>query len=472
MFFDSIKSFFRKKPAKPRANGGYRHVVRIALPMVLGNAAFTIMQFTDRVLLAHYSSEAIQAALPAGILTFSLLSFFASLAGYAGTFVSQYYGANDLKGCAKACVGGVAMSFLFLPAFALMIPLCPWLMSLAGHSENLLAAEKEYSFWMIMTGVPLSLHWVLNGYLVGRNKVIAATVVSTAGCFINIGLDILFIFGYWGCPRMGIGGAAFATFLSQIAGIFLFAAAIVADGETRALPWRELWRPDWRLMKRIAKFGLPSGFAMLSDSSSFAVFSLLLGRFDALSLATSNVVLSINSMAISPLMGFGNAASVLVGQFQGAHKGNLAMKAGWRCLHLGWLYMVFIGLVFLFFSEQLLGLFRSPDSAYTVAEMVKLGKLLLFFCVCWGMFDTMNVVLIGGLRGAGDTRFVFFALLLVSWVFWVPSELLAVCVFGGTVVTAWLFMLAAIVIFSAVFFWRWKDGKWKKIDVIGDGRLP
>lgn len=448
-------------------DGGYRHVLSIALPMVLGNAAFTIMQFTDRVLLSRYSSEAIQAALPAGVLTFTLVSFFAAVAGYSGTFVSQFHGAGDKTGCAKAFVNGILLSSLCIPVFLLMIPLCPALMALAGHRDSLLAEEQKYAFWMILNGIPLALHWVMNGYLVGRGRAVVSTVVTTIGCVLNILLDFLLIFGYWGCPRMGIEGAAVATFLSHVVEIFLMLLAIFAEAEVRALPWRELIRPDWKLVGRIIRFGLPSGLTMLSDCGSFAIFTLLMGRLDPLSLATSNIVLSVNNLAISPLIGLGNATTVLVGQFQGAGQSQFARKAGWKCLHLGFVYMAAIAAVFFIFDRQILQFFQSPDSPYTLDEMISLGKLLLFFCICWGMFDTMNVVLSGGLRGAGDTKIIFWVLLAGGWIFWVPSEIIALSCFNASVVTAWVLMLVFIIGISFVYLWRWCGNKWMTIDLIG-----
>ena len=108
---------------RPAEDGGYRHVLRLVVPMVLSNAAFTVMQFTDRVLVARFSSEAIQAAMPAGILTFCLLSLFSATAGYAGTFVAQYHGAGDRRATIRSCVAGVWLTVLFLPFFALLLPL-------------------------------------------------------------------------------------------------------------------------------------------------------------------------------------------------------------------------------------------------------------------------------------------------------------------------------------------------------------
>ena len=86
------------------APGGYREMLRVAYPLVLSMGTFTIMQFCDRIFLAHYSSTSIQAALPAGILSFTLICFFHALAGYSGTFVAQYHGAGTLAFAAFVAV--------------------------------------------------------------------------------------------------------------------------------------------------------------------------------------------------------------------------------------------------------------------------------------------------------------------------------------------------------------------------------
>ena len=113
--------------ATPRP-GGYREMLRVAYPLLLSMGTFTIMQFTDRIFLAHYSSVAIQAALPAGILSFTLICFFHALAGYAGTFVAQYHGAGQPEGCVRATAQGIWMSLFSWPAIVALIPAGFWMM--------------------------------------------------------------------------------------------------------------------------------------------------------------------------------------------------------------------------------------------------------------------------------------------------------------------------------------------------------
>lgn len=446
--------------------GGYRHALSIVVPMVVGNAAFTVMQFTDRLLLSRFSSEAIQAALPAGVLSFTLTSFFAAIAGYSSTFVSQYHGAGDKVNCARSCLTGLLISLMFAPFLTAMVPLCNWLLSISGNSASLVAAEKTYAFWMVVAGVPMAFQWVLCGYLTGRSKAMLNTAVSIVVCALNIFLDVVMIFGHFGFPAMGIEGAAIATLVSQVVGVAILVGVILAEREVRRLPWRELSRPDWGLVWRVLHFGLPAGIQIFCDCGSFALFSLLVARYDDLSLATNNIAFSVNNLAMSPIMGFGGAAAILAGQAQGARDSRLARASVWRCQHLAWAYMLLMAAVFVFLPKTLLGAFRSPDSTYTVEQMVGLGSRMLVVLALWGMFDTMSAVLGGGLRGAGDTHFIMKTILFCNWVVWIPAEVLAIVYFKCDIMVTWWIMLGFIVLLSLVFFGRWHLGKWESINIV------
>ena len=450
----------------PAEDGGYRHVLRLVVPMVLSNAAFTVMQFTDRVLVARFSSDAIQAAMPAGILTFCLMSLFTATAGYAGTFVAQYHGAGDRRATIRSCAAGVWLTILFLPFFAALLPLCSWILSLAARDAALFALEDRYAFWMLLGAPFVSLHWVLSGYLTGRNRVVANALVTVVGCVGNVALDVWLIFGGRGVPALGLEGAGIATFVSVVLQDAILAVVILAEREVRATPLRELLRPDWGLVRRIVRFGLPAGVQLCFDMASFSVFVLLTGRLDELSLATSNVAFSINNLAFAPLLGFSNVAAILAGQFQGAGKPGLAQGSVMRCLRLAWTYMALCAVAFLLLPETLLGAFRSPDAPYSAAEMAKLGRVLLAMLAAWGMFDTMNVVFLGALKGAGDTRFAMAWLLGTEWALYVPAVALAMVAFDGGILAAWWIQLAYIVLLSAGLYVRWRRGKWMSIRLV------
>ena len=115
--------------------GGLREVLAIALPMVIGNSAFTVMQFCDRLFLAWHSDLAIQAAMPAGLLSFALVCLFTAIAGYSSTFVSQYHGAKEEANSVHAAAQGLIFMLLSTPVLLLMIPLGSRMFAWFGHAQ-------------------------------------------------------------------------------------------------------------------------------------------------------------------------------------------------------------------------------------------------------------------------------------------------------------------------------------------------
>lgn len=450
----------------PPAEGSYRHILTILFPIVLSNMAFTIMQFTDRILLTRYSSDAIQAAIPAGALTFTFLSFFAAIAGYSGTFVAQYFGANDHTACRHVCGTGIFLSILFTPFFVGLYPLCKWVFSLTDAPLAIQELECQYSFWMCMGGFFMSLLWVLSGFLTGRNRVQICTICSFLACGLNIGLDYVLIFGKWGFPQWGIRGAAIATFLSMIFHVLCLVAAILYKEENRRAPLRDWFLPEWSLIKRVVRFGFPSGLQLLFDTGSFALFCLWVSELGPLPFAASNIALSINNLAFSPLMGFSNATAVIVGQFIGAEKIDKVKQSCKRCLRMGWIYMTVLAACFIFLPETLLRAFSSPDAIYTPEQLFDVGRTLLLFMGIWGLFDATSIIYIGALKGAGDTRFVMLLLTLSAWLGWIPLEWLILKYLHKGIIAAWVVQVAFIIFLALCFHLRWRAGRWQKIHMI------
>jgi MATE family multidrug resistance protein len=236
------------------------------------------------------------------------------------------------------------------------------------------------------------------------------------------------------------------------------------DPVTRRLG-RGAWALDLPLVRRICRYGIPAGGHLLVDVGAFTLFVLMTGRLDPLSFAASNIGLSINSVAFMPLLAVSFAASILVGQYQGRKEPAYAARAGWTALRLGWGYMLLAGLSFVCFPEGYYRLFRSPEASYSVAQLVEAGRPMMWMMATWGMFDTINIVLSGALKGAGDTRFVLLYMLLFGWLVWIPGEWV-IFHFGWGILAAWLWMTIYVFCLAAGFWWRWRSGRWQRVDLL------
>lgn len=447
--------------------GGYREVLRVASPLIVSMASFTVMQFCDRMFLAWYNAVSIQAALPAGILSFTLLSGFMALAGYAGTFVAQYHGAGDRLGCSRATAQGIYLSLLVWPLLWLLIPVGVGVLHLSGHTPPVMKEEVTYFTILMMGGITVPLGAAVSGFFTGRGDTMTNMLATLASNLVNVVLDYLMIFGKCGFPAMGIAGAAWATVISGFVSpalllVLYFSGKIDDEYETRSH-----FRIDFRLMWRIMRFGVPSAVHLVLDVGSFTLFVLFTGRMGGANMVASNIAFSINNVAFMPLLGLSVAASILVGQYQGSRQSEVAEKAAWTSLKLGWMYMAFIAATFLLFPEQYFSLFTSSGvSGVNLAEVLPVGRRLLLLMAAWGLLDAINIILSGALKGAGDTRFVMVYSVVMGWVFWIGGEVILVFVFNVGLFPAWLWMAVFVGIMASGFLLRFRSGIWKRIEVL------
>ncbi len=458
---------FKQRFRNPLA-GGYRETLRVAYPLIISTGSFTVMQFCDRMFLAWYSAASIQAALPAGILSFTIICGFMALAGYAGTFVAQYHGAGDAKGCARSTAQGVFMALLSWPAMLALLPAGCWILRVSGHAPEVLAEELTYFKILMWGSVTIPLNAAISSFFTGRGDTFTNMVATLVANVVNILLDYAMIFGHWGFPTMGIAGAAWATIIGGavspaiLFGLYGFRPSIRKAYET----WKNFcW--DGPLFWRMLRFGVPSAIHLVLDVGSFAVFVLLVGRMGGLELAASNIALSINNLAFMPLIGMSIAASILVGQYQGRREPASAARAGWTALKLGWIYMAVIALSFVLFPSVYYSLFtdRGPG-AVRLEDVLPLGRQLLVMMAVWGLLDAINLILSGALKGAGDTRFVMYYSVAMAWLIWMPGEFVIIFVWRGGLLAAWAWLTFYIMIAAAGFLWRFHKGRWKSIDLL------
>jgi MATE family multidrug resistance protein len=447
--------------------GGYREVWRVAFPIVLSTASFTVMQFIDRLFLAWHSEVALRAALPAGMLALTLTMFFQSLAGYSSTFVAQWHGAGNPRECARSAWQGVWMGLATWPLCFLLVPAGRWLLGLAGHEPAMLAAEKSYYAILAAAGGLFAVSQALTGFFGGRGDTVTPLWANVAGNCLNVVLDYALIFGHWGVPRLGIAGAAWGTVLSGA-----FSAAWLAVRFAGARNRREYgilaeWRPRRRGMADLCRFGVPGAVHSVLDIASFALFLVVVGRLPARDVAVNNIAFIVNNIAFMPLMGMGIAAQILVGQYQGARDSASAVRAASHAMKMAWLYVGALSLTFLLFPRFYLGLFAHGGAEFGVEELMEKGRWLLAILAGWGMVDAMTIVLSGALKGAGDTRFVLVFSVLSNWLLWMPGIfLLARWCGDGALLPQWVWMMAIVLLMGFGFGWRFRSGRWRKIEMI------
>jgi len=443
------------------------------LPLVASMATTMVMEFTDRIFLASYSLESIAAALPAGIAAYLFISFFAGTAGYVNVFVAQYTGARALyrvgaalwQGIYFAIISGVIMAGLYFIAEPLF--------KFGGHSIEVQRLEVIYFRILCLGAGTQILGTGLSCFYSGRGQTRPVMIFYMIGTLVNIPLDYALINGIWIFPELGILGAGIATVTSWTVVAVIFGIMIFTGENDRIYAVRKHRQFDPELFRRLLKFGMPGALQFSMDIFGFTFFVFMVGRIGKLELAASNIVISINSLAFTPLMGFSMGTSTLVGQALGRNRPQEAVSVTRATIHIVLIYMFFMVLLFVFAPHFLLDLFR-PDNlaADSFVAMRTMGVNLLRIVCCYLFFDALYMVCIGVLKGAGDTRFIMWSITLVSFFVMILPIYIGIEYFGRGLYFAWMCITLFVFMMFVISFGRYVQGRWKHMRVIETGDLP
>jgi len=448
---------------KWRQEGGGRELLRLALPLILSSSFMTLQVFIDRALLSHFSSTAVAASMPGALLYWTPFLLLQSTANYATTFVAQYTGARRPERVGPAVWQSLYFSVVAGIAFLGFYPLAPYLVALGQHSPAVQELEIIYFRCLCFAALPALIVATVNSFFAGRGDSWTVLLVDAVGLSVNAGLAFCWIFGHFGLPALGIAGAGWATVAGSCVSAILALTLLFRPKYRNRFHTLAGWRFDPDLFRRLMRFGLPNGLQWMLDVLAFTVFLFLVGRLGDAELAATNITFTINMVAFLPMLGMGQAVSILVGQRLGQDRPAIAEQSTWSGFGLAWFYMGVVAFFYAFAPGVFLLMFQGTG---TEADGVNsLVPVLLRFVAVYSLFDSMNIVFSFALRGAGDTRFVTAISLALAWpIMVIPSW--AAWHYGWGLYWAWTFASAYVISLGFSFLFRFRGGKWKSMRVI------
>ena len=436
----------------------------LSYPLIVTMASQVVMQFADRMFLAWYSHDALAACVPAGVLAMTFASLFMGLASYTSVFISQYYAQKRYASVTISLWQGILLAVLSAGVLASLTPLGSWIIRLFDHGPSVTPLELKYFGILNLFGGFSVINNALASFFSGRGKTKVPMYVALGGNVINIFLNYIMIFGKLGFPEMGIAGAAWSTVLGAASMTLVFTGLIFAGRVRKRFKVARLAGFYKPVFSRLLRFGVPNGFGFLMDVMSFTLFTFMVGNIDVLSLQASNVVMSLQPVVFTVILGLGIGIQILVSKYQGLNRPDLSVRVVKNACKLGYTYAGAVSLSFFFLAPFFVGLFipaSSPDAALIAEKTYPLMKLVS----CFVLFDATYLIFGEAIRGAGDTKFYMFVMIFCAWFLLIPGTWLIVYKWHGSVfaVWSWLTFYAAL---TAVFMvWRFWLGKWKTIRV-------
>ncbi len=456
------------KKYKPiHKKGGIREMMFIALPMVVSNACYTMMTFTDRMFLAHLKPELMSAAMGGGLTTFMMMTFFLGVTGYATALVAQHLGAGRTDRCAVIMTQTFIIAFLAYPIILSCRPLAHGLFDVVGITPSQIKPQKEY-FDILLYAVIISLlRNCLSAFFSGIGHTGMVMISSFSAMVINIVVNYILIFGKFGVPALGIRGAAYGTILGGGIGFLILLFAYVNKNNRKKYGVFKSLRFDWSAMKMLFSFGYPAGLEMFLNLLAFDLIIMIFHSMGAVASIASTILFNWEMVSFVPLLGIQIGVTSLVGRYMGARLPDTAHRATMSGLKIGFVYSFIIFILFSCFSSTLVNLFR-PDGVDSLFIQAKPIAVFMIRAVSlYVMLEAMMLCFMGALRGAGDTFWAMFISVTLHWVL-VIVLFLSLKVFGMSLQISWSVMIGIFSIFSFIFYLRYSGGKWREISIVSD----
>ena len=455
------------EPAAPptvRA-GGSRELLSLAAPLIVSQSFMTVQIFVDTILLAKHDPQEMTASFPAVMWYWLFFGFLQITAGYTSTFVAQYTGAERPQRVGPAVWQGIHFAVVAGLVFLVFVPAAPFLIAMAGHSEELQILETTYLQCLAFAALPMLVMSAINGFFAGRGQTWTVLGIEAVGTAVNVMLAIPLIAGLGGFPEMGIAGAGWATVAGSAASALLALALFLLPRYRQQFATGSGWRPERELFGRLMRYGGPAGMQMFLDVLVFHLFTQMVGRLGDAALGATTLTVRLNMVAFLPMLGLGQAVSVLVGQRLGANQPAFAERTTYTGLRWAFGYMCLVAITYVTLPELLVSIFESDKDPAKFAAVAEAVPTLLLCVAIFSLADSVNLTFAFALRGAGDTRFVSLLTFALAWPIMVLPTAASVWV-GASVYWAWSFATAHIFAMAVCFFWRFRAGKWKTMRVI------
>lgn len=428
----------------------------ITWPLFIESSLQVFMRTSDTFMVSHVSDAAVAAVGVSNQLIIFLFLLLQVISTGSAIVISQYLGANKGSDVKKFAAGALSLNFLF----GIVISLCivcfsKQLLQPFGLEPDTLELARVY---LTIVGSALFIQ-AINLTIAAITQMHGYTrytmIVSLGMNLINLTGSILFIFGPFGFPKLGVPGVALSAVCSQLLGLIVY-LTILTKIVRLNFSFSDFYRVRLAEMKKILTIGIPTAGSQLIYSISQLMTTYFITQLGAEMLSTriytQNIMTFIMVLAIS----LGRGTQIIIGRLVGAGDKDEAYKQLFRSLLLSLLLSLAAVTLTVLFRKQLIGMFTDN------VEIITLGALLLTFGFLLEPIRCLNIIIGEALRAAGDARFILFIGgsvilgLCVPLTYWIGVHL------GYGLVGMWCVFVLDEGLRGLLLLFRWRSRAWEK----------
>jgi len=430
-----------------------RPTLQLAIPLVLAELGWMSMAIVDTMMVGRLPNSAVaMGAVSLGSAIFIVLALFGEglLLGL-DTLVAQAFGAGKREDCHRSLINGVYLSIALTPILSAPIWLMPRFLR-AIHVDSALMSETiPYTKALIYGLFPLLLYFAVRRCLQAMNMVRPVAFALVTANIVNALGNWILIYGKWGAPAMGTEGSGWSTAIARI----YMAAVLIGylfwyDHKHRTELLKTPVEIDLKRIKQLIALGFPAAMQFTLETGVFATVTTLIAKLGPVPLATHQIALNTVAFTYMVPLGISSAAAVRVGQALGRRDPRGASAAGWTAIVIGAAFMTVASVVLLVVPRWI-------ARVYTIDEVVIRNTAgLLAAGAAFQLFDGIQSVATGALRGAGDTRTPMLCHFTAYWVIGLPLGAWLCFRRGWGALGLWVGLSLALILIGMVLLVVWR----------------
>jgi MATE family multidrug resistance protein len=427
-----------------------RAMIALAVPVVLSELGWMAQGVVDTIMVGKLGPAAIGAvALGNAVYYTPSIAAIGVLLGL-DTLVSHAYGRGDHDACHHWLAQGIYLACLFSLPVGLIVVAASYAFTHVSIAAVVAAPAAGYLRILAVGTPPLLLYGAARRYLQGVGQVRVVTVTFVVANLVNWAGNWIFIYGKLGMPALGVNGSAWSTVVARLS----MAVALIGFAwryeRSRGHPLFRHWaRPSLLKLKQLIRLGAPAAGQIILEVGAWGLGTFSAGWLTPVALATHQIALNYAALTYMVPLGISAAAAVSVGHAIGAGDPARARRAGWLAEGLGAAFMLAAGIVFVIAPRPLIALYTSDP------EVLAVGHRLLWIAAAFQIFDGIQTVSTGALRGLGETRVPMIANFVGYWIIGLPLGFVLCFLLHWGIYGLWIGLTIALVIIACMLLQRW-----------------
>ena len=428
-----------------------RVMLALAIPVVLSELGWMAQGVVDTIMVGNLGPAAIGAVAVGNAVYYVPSLFGIGILLGLDTLVSHAYGRNDHDACHHWLAQGVYLACIATPPIMLLTAGASYGFLRFGITPEVAGMAGGYLRILNFGTLPLLLYGAARRYLQGVAQVRVITVTLIIANLVNWFGNWVLIYGKFGLPALGVNGSAISTCLARVGMAVALLGFAWRYERSRGHPLFRHWaRPSFVQIRQLLRLGTPAAGQTVLEVGAWNSATFAAGLLNPVALATHSIALNYASVTYMVPLGMSAAAAVSVGHAIGAGDRTRARRAGWMAMGLGTAFMVMAAIVFLLAPRPLIALYtRDP-------RVLVEGPGLLYVAAAFQIFDGIQTVSTGALRGLGQTRVPMVANFVGYWILGLPLGVWLCFGLRWGVYGLWIGLTLALVVIAATLLLRWR----------------